>query len=132
MPLPVTSLYAALAGLIGIVLWGLVGRARAAAKVSLGHGGDAALMEASRRHMNWVENVPFILLLFALIELNGGSRTWLHMMGSALVIARIVHPFGLSATRMNTWQRMVGAGMSFLVTIAATATVGWQAIQSYL
>lgn len=128
MPLQVTSLYAALVGLIGIALWALVGRARGRAAVSLGDGGDAALNEAIRRHMNWAENVPFILLLFALIEINGGSRTWLHVLGVALVAARVVHPFGLSASTMTTWPRMVGAGLTFWIMIAAVATLGWQSI----
>lgn len=131
MPLQVTSLYAALLGLIGIVLWALVGRARGRASVSLGDGGDTALIEAIRRHMNWAENVPFILLLFALIETNGGSHTWLHVMGVALVVARIIHPFGLSASTMMKWQRMAGAGLTFWIMIAAVATLGWQSIGAF-
>lgn len=131
MPLQVTSLYAAMLGLIGIVLWALVGRARGRAGVSLGDGGDVLLTEAIRRHMNWVENVPFILLLFALIEINGGSRTWLHVLGAALVLARVVHPFGLSVAEMVRWQRIVGAGLTFWVMIAAVLTLAWQVIGSY-
>lgn len=131
MPLQVTSHYATLLGCIGIVLWALVGHARGKAGVSLGDGGDVALTEAIRRHMNWVENVPFILLLFAIIELNGGSRTWLHVLGSALVLARIVHPFGLSLTQMTKWQRIVGAGLTFWVKIAAVLTLAWQVLGSW-
>ena len=81
-----------------IVLWGLVGRERGKAKISLGDGNVKPLIEANRRHMNWVENVPFILLLIAIAELNGASKTWLHVMGGVLLISRIIHPFGMTPT----------------------------------
>lgn len=132
MTLPATSLYAALLGIIGVVLWAMVGPARRRANVSLGDGGDAALIEAVRRHMNWVESVPFIVLLFALIEINGGSRTWLHVLGATLVVARIIHPFGISAGVSAKWQRMVGAGVTFLIMIAAVATLAWQSFGALL
>lgn len=126
MALQVTALYAGLLGLIGIVLWALVGPVRGRTNVSLGDGGNKDLIEANRRHMNWVENVPFILVLFAIIELNGGSRIWLHVMGAVLVASRVVHPFGISAGTIVKWPRIVGAAGTFFVTIAATLTVLWQ------
>jgi uncharacterized protein len=127
MSLQVTALYAGLLGIVGLVLWGLVGRARSQTSVSLGDGGIKALLEASRRHMNWVENVPFILLLMAMAELNGAGKTWLHLMGIVLLVARVIHPFGISAEVMNTWQRGVGAGGTGLVALAAILTLLWQA-----
>lgn len=126
MVLQVTALYAGLLGLIGIVLSGLVGRTRGKINVSLGDSGNKALIEADRRHMNWVENVPFILVLFAIIELNGGSRAWLHVLGSTLLVARLVHPFGLDAAKMMTIPRFIGAAATMLVALAATLTVLWQ------
>ena len=126
MPLQVTALYAGLLGLIGIVLWALVGPVRDRTNISLGDGGNKELIEAGRRHMNWVESVPFILVLFAIIELNGGSRPWLHAMGLALVASRAMHPFGIDAATMRLWPRIAGAAGTFFVTIAATVTVLWQ------
>jgi uncharacterized protein len=126
MALQVTALYAGLLGIVGLVLWGLVGQARTKTTVSLGDGGIKPLMEASRRHMNWVENVPFIVLLIAIAELNGGGKTWLHVMGLVLLIARVIHPFGINADIMNTWQRGVGAGGTGLVAAAAILTILWQ------
>ncbi len=126
MPLQVTALYAGLLGVIGIILWALIGQVRGRTNVSLGDGNRPDLIEANRRHMNWVENVPFILVLFAIIELNGGSKTWLHAMGLVLVVARILHPFGIDAGKMVMWQRIAGSAATFFVTIAATITVLWQ------
>ena len=126
MPLQVTALYAGLLGLIGIVLCGLVGRTRGLADISLGDGGNKQLKVADRRHMNWVENVPFILLLLAIIEINGGSRTWLHAMGIVLLAARILHPFGLNVDNIMIWQRIVGSAGTLLVALAAAITLLWQ------
>jgi uncharacterized membrane protein YecN with MAPEG domain len=128
MPLQVTALYAGLLGIIGIVLWGLVGRARVKAKISLNDGGIKPLVEANRRHMNWVENVPFILLLMAVAELNGGAKTWLHVMGGVLLISRLIHPFGICADNMMVWQRLVGATGTAIVAVAAIVTVLWQLV----
>ena len=128
MPLQVTALYAALLGIVGIVLMGMVGRERGRAKISLNDGNVKPLIEANRRHMNWVENVPFILLLIAIAELNGGPKTWLHVMGGVLLVARIIHPFGISTEKMMMWQRAVGTGGTLIVSVAAIVTVIWQLI----
>jgi uncharacterized membrane protein YecN with MAPEG domain len=126
MSVQVTALYAALLGLIGLALAGLVGVARSKTSVSLNEGGDKGLIIASRRHLNWVETVPFVLLLMALIELNGGSRTWLHILGVTLIVARLVHPFGIDPDTARKPQRGIGAGLTFLVWLAASVTLLWQ------
>ncbi len=128
MALHVTALYAALLGVIGLLLGGLVGRARGQTNISLGDGGKRELIDANRRHMNWVENVPFILVLFAIIELNGGSRPWLHIMGVTLLAARIIHPFGIDAEVMMKPQRIVGAAATAIVMACAIGTLLWQVL----
>ena len=126
MTLPVTSLYAALLALICVVLLGGVGRLRGNANVSLGDGGKRELIEANRRHMNFVENVPLALLLIALVEFNGASKTWVHALGGVLLIARIVHPFGISTEKMMLPARFIGAGGTVIVMLASAATLLWQ------
>lgn len=128
MTVSVTLLYACLLGLVGLVLGGLVGRTRGAANVSLGEGGRTDLLEAMRRHANWVENVPFAVVLMALIEINGASKTWLHALGLVLLVARIVHPFGLDASIMMRPARFVGAAGTFLMMLAAILTGLWQVL----
>ncbi len=128
MPLQVTALYAGLLGLVGMVLGGIVGQQRGKTNISLGDGGNKGLIEANRRHMNWVENVPFIILLLAIIELNGGSKTWLHALGLVLLVSRIIHPLGINADKMMLWPRIAGAGGTGLVTLAALVTLLWQAL----
>lgn len=126
MPLPVTSLYAGLLALMCIILSGMVGQLRGNAKVSLGDGGNRDLVVANRRHMNFVENVPLALLLIALVELNGASKTWVHVLGAVLLIARIIHPFGLSMDKMMMPARIAGAAATIIVLLAAAITLLWQ------
>ena len=73
-----------------------------------------------------MENVPLTLVLMALIELNGGPAPLLHSLGIALVIARIIHPFGLHHDNMRHPLRGLGAGATFLVTMVAAVVAIWQ------
>jgi uncharacterized membrane protein YecN with MAPEG domain len=126
MPLGVTALYGALLALVGLVLGGLVGSKRPKLNVSLGDGGHRSLIEANRRHMNWVENVPVLIVLMAIIELNGASSMWLHVMGGTLLAGRVIHPFGIDATNMRRIPRFVGASLTILVALGAIGTLLWQ------
>lgn len=118
MPVPVTTLYAALLAVVGLVLQQLVGRERLRADVSLGDAGDPRLLEAMRRQANFVEQVPLALLLMALVELNGASHGWLHALGALLLVSRIVHPFGLRADQMRVPPRLIGTLGTLLVVLA--------------
>lgn len=89
MPVPVTTLYAALLACVGLVLQQLAGRERLRANVSLGDGGNPRLLVAMRRQANFVEQVPLALLLLALIELNGASQAWLHGLGLRTEVSRV-------------------------------------------
>lgn len=126
MPVPITALYAALQGLVMVVLQLLVGRERLDTDVSLYDGGHQGLAVAIRRHANWAEHVPFALLLLALIELNGAPAPWLHVLGASLLAARILHPFGLRWDEARVPIRFVGAFTTLLVVLAATATALYQ------
>lgn len=128
MPLPITALYAALLGAVGIVLQQLVGRERLRAEVSIGDGGDSGLAVAMRRQANFVEQVPLALLLFAVIESNGAPAAWLHGLGLTLLISRIVHPFGLKPDYMRVRARFLGAFGTLLVVIGEIATAAKQGL----
>ena len=45
----------------------------------------------ARAHGNYVENVPFALLLGAIVEMNGGNRQVLTWGLAGLLLARIAH-----------------------------------------
>jgi uncharacterized membrane protein YecN with MAPEG domain len=127
MPILTTSLYAALLAIICTVLAGMVGSRRGKLQsISLGDGGDPELLVAMRRHMNFVEYVPLALLLMALVELNGGSKTLIHGLGAVLLAARLLHPFGIDANNMMKAPRFIGTFATIAVTLVAAGTLLWQ------
>jgi hypothetical protein len=121
---PITGFYAGVLALIVIYLGFQVGAARLRTNVSILHGDDMELAERIRRHANFTESVPLALILLAVLELNGWSALLLHVLGGALVVARIAHPLGLHHDRMRHPLRGLGAGVTNLVTgIAALAAM---------
>jgi uncharacterized protein len=116
----VTALYAGLLGLLLLVLAGRVSLLRSKLRVGLGHGNDPALARAIRVHGNAVEWILPMLLLLLVAELNGASRTFLHVCGAGFVAARIAHAVGLSRTSRESNGRFWGTAFSWLV-IAALA-----------
>jgi uncharacterized membrane protein YecN with MAPEG domain len=128
MPVPITALYAALQGLLLIALEIPVGRLRAQTNVSIYDGGNPALAAAIRRHANWTEHVPFVLLLMALLELNGASGALLNFLGLGLLASRIAHPFGLDPAQMRRPLRGVGALGTLLVSVVAIIALLMQAL----
>ena len=89
--LPITSLYAAVFGLLLIPITYAVGLRRMKTRTSFLDGGDKILLRRMRSHGNFVEYVPFALTLIGLAELNGASSAYMHSMGSLLLISRVVH-----------------------------------------
>jgi hypothetical protein len=94
----ITLLFAALNSLLLLVLVGRVSRLRHGRRIGFGDGGDPDLARAIRVHANFVEHVPFALLLLGLLELNGLAAPWLWAFGIALLVARLMHATGLSKT----------------------------------
>ena len=115
MTLPVTALYAALMGLMAIWLSVGVGRLRGKTNISLYDGGNKELAAAIRKHGNFTEYVPLILILMAVIEVNGGSTVVLHGCGLGLTVGRIVHPLGIDFDEMRKMARGIGAMLTMLV-----------------
>ncbi len=115
MTFGITALYASALTIIVFVLAQLVIRARGKTTIALGDGGDARLLEASRRQMNFVENVPMTVLLMMMAEGGGASAMQLHIAGAVLVIARILHPFGIQIDRPAHPLRIGGAVATNLV-----------------
>lgn len=128
LPLPITAIYAAAMVAISVWLGFQVGSARGKSGISIFHGDDMSLGEKIRRHANFTENVPFVLLLLAILELNGGNAWLLHGLGAALVVARIAHPLGLHADNMRHPLRALGAGLTLLVSVVAGGALVWQVV----
>lgn len=112
-----TAFYAGLLGLIyaGLSSWVIGGRLTG--NVLFGDGGQDGLQRRIRSHANFIEYVPFTLLLIALYEAGGGSRGWVQGLLVVLVIARILHPIGMFAGT-NTPRQFACRGGGIIATIS--------------
>ena len=91
MQVPITALYAGILAIYSIWLSSRAGLMRGKTGISILHGDNMELAEKMRRHGNFTEYVPIVLILIGVLELNGGPAIFLHSPGGALVIARVAH-----------------------------------------
>jgi uncharacterized membrane protein YecN with MAPEG domain len=92
--------------------------------IGLGDGGDALLLSRIRIHGNAAEYVPLALILMLILELNGGSARWLHVLGVALLVGRVAHVQGLSQSTGTSAGRFVGNILTWsVIMIAAVANI---------
>ena len=115
---PITALYAAMFGLLFVILMLAVIRLRRSLRIGLGDGGNRDLQRAIRVHGNAVECVPVFLVMFAALELNHGSTLLLHIFGAAFLAARIAHAWGLFASGGTSPGRLIGTGASMVLLVA--------------
>jgi len=118
---PITALWAAILGLLSLALAARVVQGRVSEKVIFGDGSSVVMQQRIRVHANFVEYVPLALLLLLLLELNIGSRLLIHLLGGSLVLARLLHAFGLSTSTGTTPGRFVGTVLTWLVIAAECA-----------
>ena len=116
----VTALYAGILGLMAMALSSMAGMKRGKTGISIGDGGDPDLLLAARRHGNFVEYVPLILILVGLLEMKGISSTAIHVMLGALVAFRFAHAVGLKADTTQGLGRLVGAMGTAIVLVVAS------------
>ncbi len=126
MTLQITAFYAALLGIMMIVLRMVVTIVRARTNISIHHGDNLHLAERIRWHGNFIENVPMALILMGLAEAGGASVTLLTSAGAILVVSRLLHPFGLRHDNAKNPIRIVsGIGTTLAVAICIGA-IFWQ------
>jgi len=128
MVLPITLTFAGAAALLHIWLASRVSRVRAAHKVSIGDGGNDAVVRRMRAHANYGENMPIVLIMIALIELAGGDARILWAIGILFMLARILHAFGMDQPSPSR-LRMIGMIGS---TIVLLGLAGWALSFAYL
>lgn len=134
MQIPITLMYTSLFALFALVLSFRAGSARGKSGVSVLFGEPAKLdlAEKVRVHQNFLEYVPIFLLLFAAIEINGGSSMFLYIVGDLLIICRIAHAVGLKHDNMGHIGRLIGAGGTALLTLVAAGYGLWIAVNALL
>jgi uncharacterized protein len=122
----ITGLYAALLALLMLGLAVRVMLLRRNTSIGLGDGGNRTLACAVRAHGNAIEYVPIGLILLLVLELNQTLPVLLHAFGIVLLLGRVVHALGLSATPGMSAGRAVGAALTLLVLLAMALMLIWQ------
>ena len=90
MHLPsITSVYLAVLALLYTVLATQVGRLRQRDRAAFGDNGSLQLRSAIRAHANFIEYVPIITLMVAMLEMSGLRAMWVHLLMGALLVSRL-------------------------------------------
>ena len=130
MIIPITALYAALLVAVLVCLTTRIGLTRVKTGVSMLDGGNENVALEMRRHGNFVEHVPLLIVLMAIVEVNEANPIFLHVVGIVLVICRVAHPLGLDHNRVQTPLRLIGAVGTSLVTISLGLVALWQGVRA--
>lgn len=114
-PLPyITALYAGLIALLLLLLAARISRLRRQFEIGINDGGNKTLALAIRAHGNTVEwALPYLLLLL-IAELNRAAPLLIHFFGLVLIVGRVLHALGLSASSGASFGRFVGTGLTWL------------------
>ena len=83
-----------LLGLLAVFLSLYISRLRRTKHISLGDGGDPALLAAMRAHGNFMEFVPLCLLLILLVMDYYGGRM-AGILAAVLLLSRLLHAGGM-------------------------------------
>jgi uncharacterized membrane protein YecN with MAPEG domain len=120
----ITPIYAAMLGVILLVLSvRIVAVVRGKGEISYGDGGNRDFTTVVRGQGNFIEYVPLIVILIAFAEAGGTSSTMIHAMGGGLVLARILHPLGLSSQPGINPLRVSGTLLTWIVLATASVIV---------
>lgn len=123
----ITLVTAGCCGLLYFVLTMRVGQLRHAHGVSLGDGGNDALLSRIRAHANFAEFVPIILILMGLIEMRTGVTETLTATGVLLLLIRIAHAAGMARPAPNA-LRMAGAAGTSIILVGLSI---WAIVLAY-
>lgn len=112
----ITALYAII--LTAILIWLAIEviKQRRANQVKYADGGVLALQLARSAQGNAAEYIPITLILMALLEVNGASVWWIHGVGMAFVIGRILHAKAILSDQLK--GRIAGMKLTFAAMVA--------------
>ncbi len=121
-----TIFYAGILALIYLLLSLFVIRGRWKYKVGIGHGESHELRRRIQVHANFGEYVPFALLILFLNEsVAGASAVLIHILGSCLVLGRLLHARGLTRTHQASPERFIGMNLTFATFLVGGARLVW-------
>ena len=132
MIVPVTGVFAAVTGILLLVLSIQVVKFRLKYRKGLGVTEDRDFEAAVRAHANLVEYAPLALIMLAIAELNGVASGLIYWTGMALVVGRILHAWGMINGRGGPHKaRMVGILLTWLAILATAVFLLWNVWSVY-
>lgn len=115
----VTAIVAAICALIFVGMSADTAYQRFHHRVPLqGFGDNKHVNRAARIHGNFAEYVPLAIVLLLVLELGETPRPWLMGLGGTLVVARLLHWFGLKTSSGPTPYRTAGVALTWAVLVA--------------
>lgn len=123
LPLPVSLGLAGALGLFNLWLAYRCVRLRLKGPGGVGDLGIPQLKARMRAHANFSEYAPAVLILTALLELSGGSATWLQVCGGIFLAGRFLHALGIERPKFT--MQFLGALSTWLVLLALSAWALW-------
>ena len=119
----ITAVYAAVLGLLGVVLTVNVIVNRAKSGVTQGDGSVPALAKAIRAHCNFAEQTPLAIILVGLVEAVGYGAITVHSLGVVLLAGRLLSAWGLTRTPALSFARNSGISLTILVVVMAPVLI---------
>ena len=118
-PLPITLATASVLALFALVLAFRVSLGRMKHKVSTGDGGNIEMNIRVRSHANFVEYVPLLLILMALLEAAHTNAVFLEIFGAAVILSRLLHAIGMPRKAPNPYRAIGSLASYALLAIGA-------------
>lgn len=133
MIVPITGVFAAVLGILLLVLSVHVVKFRLKHNKNLGVTDDRDFEVAVRAHANLIEYAPLALIMLGLAELNGVSSGFIYWTGMTLVTGRILHAWGMVNGHGESHKaRAIGIVMTWLAILAAAVLLLWNVWQVYI
>ena len=123
-----TPLYAAIIGLVFVVLSVRTLLLRRRLGIAIGTGEDPELTRAMRVHSNFAEYVPLALILFYFLEVETDADLWIHVLCISLIVGRLLHAYGVSQVEENYRFRVAG----MILTLGSIISASTRLIVSYV
>ena len=123
MGLFITPIYAALLGLIFVVLSIKTIIIRRQNKVAVGDGNNLLLQRAMHVHANFAEYTPIAIILVGFVEGLKYNLIIVHILLTAFLLGRIIHAYGLSKIDEDFRFRVFGMVLTFNVITISSALI---------
>ena len=119
----IVSIYAAILALVYLQLSFYVVKVRRDNRQSIGAGNSDVLERAILAHSNFIEYVPFALLLLFLGEYQGMASHYCHILGAILVLGRLLHASNISQVNEKLKVRVFSMLLTFAVILVAAVSL---------